>query len=108
MGMWDSVLSGAGKAFGYVGDTANAVGKWSTNNPGAANILGGVLGAGGNYMAERMKLKAEEKKIDNANRREDELHQVARYDWGSPTGNQMTGQGSLTGGGLLAKMQQKL
>ena len=96
-----SVASGAGDA---VGSAAN----WMGNNPGAANLIGGALMAGGSYLENRDTIK---------NAKEMQDREWARRDkFGGAIGGEATNygvtetlatNGPLTGNGLLANMKKQ-
>ena len=58
MGDWfDSAVDTVTGIFSGAGDALGSAADWTTNNPGAANLLGGALMAGGSYLENRETIK---------------------------------------------------
>ena len=109
MGDWfDSAVDTVTGIFSGAGDALGSAVDWTTNNPGAANLLGGALMAGGSYLENRETIK---------NQKEMQEREWARRDlYGGAIGGEATNygvtetlatDGPLTGNGLLANMKKQ-
>ena len=109
MGDWfDSAVDTVTGIFSDAGDALGSAANWTNQNPGAANLLGGALMAGGSYLENRETIK---------NNKEMQDREWARRDlYGGPTSGNTTQygvtetlatNGPLTGNGLLANMKKQ-
>ena len=89
-------------------DMVGSAASWMGDNPGAANLIGGALMAGGSYLENRDTIK---------NQKEMQEREWARRDlYGGAIGGEATNygvtetlatNGPLTGNGLLANMKKQ-
>ena len=109
MGDWmDSAVDAVTGFFGGAGDALGSAANWMGDNPGAANLLGGALMAGGSYLENRDTIK---------NAKEMQDREWAHRDlYGGAIGGEATqyyvtptlaGVGPLTGNGVLANMKNQ-
>ena len=109
MGDWmDSAVDTVTGIFSGAGDALGSAADWTNQNPGAANLLGGALMAGGSYLENRETIK---------NQKEMQEREWARRDlYGGAIGGEATNygvtetlatNGPLTGNGLLANMKKQ-
>ena len=109
--MWDwfdSAVDTVTGIFSGAGDALGSAANWTTQNPGAANLLGGALMAGGSYLENRDTIKHEKEMQDREWARRDKF--------GGAIGGEATNygvtetlatDGPLTGNGLLANMKKQ-
>lgn len=105
---FDSAVDTITGIFSGAGDALGSAANWTTQNPGATNLLGGALMAGGSYLENRETIK---------NQKEMQDREWARRDlYGGPTSGNTTQygvtetlatDGPLTGNGLLANMKKQ-
>jgi hypothetical protein len=102
--MWDFIDDAVSAVTGGL----SAAADWTTQNPGAANLLGGALMAGGSYIENRENI---------SNQKEMQQREWDRRDLygGATTGDAtqfgvtetLATNGPLTGNGVLANMKKR-
>ena len=109
MGDWfDSAVDTVTGIFSGAGDAIGSAANWTNNNPGAANLIGGALMAGGSYLENRDTIKNQKEMQDREWARRDKFGgaiggEATQY-YVTPT---LAGVGPLTGNGVLANMKNQ-
>lgn len=108
--MWgvDDVINLVTNIASGAGDAVGSAASWMGNNPGAANLIGGALMAGGSYLENRDTIKNEKEMQDREWARRDKFGgaiggEATRYG----VTETLATNGPLTGNGLLANMKKQ-
>ena len=108
--MWglDDVINLVTGVASGAGDVLGSAASWMGDNPGAANLIGGALMAGGSYLENRDTIKNEKEMQDREWARRDKFGgaiggEATRYG----VTETLATNGPLTGNGLLANMKKQ-